>query len=120
MDKMVSEFKLQDIPNMKIDIAGFLEKFNNDEAILVDVRMPFETDVWGMKFALEIPYNELPSRLAELPKDKAIVCVCPYEYRSSMAKEYLRFKGYDAKTLDGGLVALVDYLKGGKAKEVNI
>lgn len=115
---MVRDFSMKDILDMKMDVETFLEKFNNDEAVLVDVRMPFETKVWGVKFALEIPYNELPDRLDELPKDKIIVCVCPAEYRSSMAKEYLRFKGFKASTLDDGLIGLVDRLKGGKAKDI--
>lgn len=120
MDKMVKEFTLKDIKEMKIEADSFIELFNEDKAILLDIRMPFETAVWGVKFALEIPYNELPNRLDELPKDKIIVCVCPYEYRASMAKEYLRFKGFKAKTLNGGLMNLMDVLKGGNAKEIKI
>ncbi len=120
LDKIVSEFKLKDTKDMRIDSKTFVEKFNNSEAILLDVRMPFETAVWGVKFALEIPYNELPDRLNELPNDKIIVCACPHEYRSNMAKEYLRFKGFNAKNLDGGLLELMAYLKGGTAKEINL
>lgn len=121
IDKLVSEFTLKDISdNMKISIDKFIELFNEDKAILLDVRMPFETAVWGVKFALEIPYNELPNSLDKLPKDKIIVCACPYEYRSSMAKEYLRFKGFKAKTLNEGLINLMDVLKGGKAKEIKL
>jgi len=120
IDKLVSEFTLKDIQGMKIEADSFIELFNEDKAILLDVRMPFETAVWGVKFALEIPYNELANRLDELPKDKVIVCACPYEYRSSMAKEYLRFKGFKAKTLNGGLMNIMDVLKGGKAKEIKI
>ncbi len=92
----------------------------NDEAILLDVRMPFETAVWGVKFALEIPYNKLLESLDKLPKDKIIVCACPHEHRANMAKEYLRFKGFKAKTLNGGLMELVSYLKGGTAKEIEL
>jgi len=120
IDKMVSEFTLKDIPGMKIHSPTFIEKFNAGQVVLVDVRMPFETKVWGVKFALEIPYNELPNRLDELPQDKTIVCICPVEYRSSMAKEYLRFKGFDVKTLNGGLIELVKALQGGKAKEIHL
>ncbi len=120
IDKIVSEFTLKDIQDMKIDIESFIEKFNNKEAILIDVRMPFETAVWDLKFAIKIPYNKLPESLDKLPKDKIIVCACPHEYRANMSKEYLRFKGYEAKTLSGGLTELVNYLKGGKAKEINI
>jgi len=120
IDKIVSEFTLKDIPGMRIDIATFIEKFNANEVILLDIRMPFETAVWGVKFALEIPYNKLPESLDKLPKDKVIVCTCPHEYRASMAKEYLRFKGFSAKTLDGGLMELMSYLKGGKSKDIKL
>ncbi len=120
IDNIVSEFTLKDIADMKMDIPTFIEKFNENEVVLVDVRMPFETKVWGVKFALEIPYNELPAKLDALPKEKTIVCVCPVEYRANMAKEYLRFKGFDVKTLNGGLVQLVQALQGGKAKEIHL
>ena len=118
MDEMVRNTALKDVKFQKIDIESFIELFNDDKAILLDIRYPLETKVWGVKFAKEIPYNELPDRLDELPKDKIIVCVCPGEYRSNMAKEYLRYKGYDAKSLDGGLLKLMERLKGGQAKDI--
>jgi len=119
IDKIVSEFTLKDISGtMKVSIEQFIELYNEDKAILLDIRMPFETVVWGVKFAVEIPYNELPNALEKLPKDKKIVCACPHEYRASMAKEYLRFKGFDTGTLNGGLLELMSYLKGGVAKEI--
>ena len=118
MDDMVRNTPLKDVKPMKVDVDSFIELYNDDKAILLDIRMPFETAVWGVKFATEIPYNELPDRLDELPKDKVIVCACPAEYRASMAKEYLRYKGFNAKTLNGGLLALMERLKGGKAKDI--
>jgi len=120
MDNMVRNTMMKDVPSMKIDVEKLIELLNDDKAILLDIRYPFETKVWGVKFAKEIPYNELPDRLDELPKDKVIVCVCPGDYRSNMAKEYLRYKGYDTKTLDGGLLGLTARLKGGKAKDIKI
>ncbi len=120
IDKMVREFEIVDVKDMKIDIEDFIKIFNEGDAILLDVRMPVETAVWGVKFAIEIPYNELPDRLDELPKDKIIVCACPYDYRSNMAKEYLRFKGFNAKTLNGGLLGLTERLVLGKSKDINL
>ena len=120
IDDIVRGFTLKDIQDMRIDIETLIEKLNTKEAILVDVRMPLETALWGVKFALEIPYSKLPDSLDKLPKDKLIVCACPNEYRSSMAKEYLRFKGYNVASLDGGLTALIQRLKGGKAKDLKI
>ena len=120
MDDMVRNTMMKDVPPMKVDVEKTIELLNENKAILIDTRYPFETKVWGLSFTVNIPYNELPDRLGELPKDKTIVCACPEEYRSSMAKEYLRFKGFDAKTLNGGLLALVTRLKGGKAKDLNL
>ncbi len=120
IDQHVRDFVLSDVSGMKISIEDFIQMHNEGKAILLDVRMPFETAAWGVNFSQNIPYNELPDRLNELPEETAIVCGCPKEYRSSMAKEYLRFKGYDAKTLSGGLTALVEYLSGGKAKKIRL
>ena len=120
MDNMVRNTPLKDVKPMKVDVESFIEMYNDGKAILLDIRMPFETAVWGVKFAIEIPYNALPDRLEELPKDKIIVCACPAEYRASMAKEYLRYKGFDAKTLNGGLLSLMTRLKGGKAKDLHL
>ncbi len=120
MDSMVRNTMMKDVPPMKVDADKLIELLNEDKAILLDIRYPFETKVWGVKFAVQIPYNELPDRFEELPKDKTIVCACPMEYRASMAKEYLRYKGYDSKTLNGGLLKLMDRLKGGKAKDIKI
>ncbi len=120
MDEMVRNTFIKDVSQMKIDVEKMIELINEKKAILLDIRYPFETKLWSVKFAIELPYNELPDRLNELPKDKIIVCACPVEYRSSMAKEYLRYKGYDAKTLDGGLLELMDKLKGGEAKKIKV
>ncbi|MBD3840229.1 MAG: rhodanese-like domain-containing protein [Epsilonproteobacteria bacterium] len=87
---------------------------------MLDVRYPFERDVWGVNFSINIPLNELPDRLGELPKDKIIVCACPEACRSNIAKQYLAFKGYDAKILTCGLLKLMERLKGGKAKDLQI
>ncbi len=119
-DEMVRKTVMKDVSSAKIDMEKFIELHNDNKAILLDIRYPFETKVWDVKFAVKIPHNELPDRLDELPKDKVIVCACPAEYRANMAKEYLRFKGFEAKTLDGGLLALMTRLKGGKAKDVNL
>ncbi|MDZ7819171.1 MAG: rhodanese-like domain-containing protein [Aliarcobacter sp.] len=76
----------------KVDADGFIELFNKGEAILLDVRYPFERTVWTLPFSVNIPLNELPDRLEELPKDKIIVCACPESCRSNIAKQYLAHK----------------------------
>jgi len=120
IDEIVRNTTLKDIAAMKIEAGEFIELFNEKKAILLDIRYPFESDVWSVHFARKIPYNELPDRLQELPKDILIVTACPHEYRANMAKEYLRFHGFNVRTLNGGLLGLMQTLKGGKAKQIHI
>lgn len=69
-----------------------------------------------MGFGLFIPLNELPKRLAELPKDKIIVTACPHKDRSSIAMAYLRSRGYNARYLTDGLTGLAESLRGDTAR----
>ena len=120
IDAWIKSATLKDCVSTKIETDEFLELFNKKEAILLDVRYPIETNLWSFSFAKKIPYNELPDRLDELPTDKLIVCACPNDFRSNMAKEYLRFKGFKAKALIGGLNKLVVRFSGGKAKYIKL
>jgi len=104
----------------KISIEEFIEKFNNNEAVLLDIRMPFEKKVWNLPFAINIDAESLKDRYTELPKDKLIVTACPGNNRSPFAAMFLKEKGYNAKYLEEGLLKLMDRLRGGKAKELNL
>jgi rhodanese-related sulfurtransferase len=104
----------------RISLEEFIEKFNNKEAVLLDIRMPFEVKVWQVPFAIHIPADELENRLTELPKDKIIVVACPTQNRSPFGAMYLREKGFNAKYLEGGLLNLMSKLKGGEAKKIKV
>ena len=110
----------QEMPNARITIGDFIDAYNKGEAELVDIRIPMETAVWQVNFGLKIPANELPQRLNELPDDKLIVVACPMAERSNMARSYLVSHGYNVKYLKGGLLGLMDHLKGGNAKLIDI
>ncbi len=120
MDDFVRNLSMKDIGASLITADQFVTLFNTGEAVLLDIRYPFETRLWGVRFALEIPLNELPDRLDELPRDKTIVCSCPLDIRSNIAFQYLAQKGFQAKILVGGLVALVDRLRGGAARDLKL
>lgn len=120
MDNFIRHMTMKDIGESLISPDQFITRFNNKEAILLDVRFSFETRLWGMKFAVEIPQNELPDRLDELPKDKIIVCACPLEVRSNIVCQYLTQKGFQAKILLGGLSGLADRLRGGAANDLKL
>ena len=120
MEDLIKGLTLKNINETMIDIEEFIELYNNNKVELLDVRVPIESKIWQMNFGLQIPLNELPDRLEELPKDKTIVCVCPKTDRSIVARTYLASKGIESVYLRGGLVSMLDRLKGGKSKDINL
>ncbi len=118
MEDYIRTLDMKSVTSTKIDAESFIDAYNKNEAILLDVRYPFELNVWKLTFSLDISLNELPDRLGELPKNKLIVCACPEVYRSNIASQYLLSKGYKAKTLSCGILKLMERLKGGKTKDI--
>lgn len=116
-DSFLTKFDYETRADMKIDSKRLITLLAEKKVVLVDIRFPEETKAWKMGFGLHIPLNELPKRLAELPKDKIIVTACPHKDRSSIAMAYLRTKGYKAKYLTDGLIGLAENLRGDNAKE---
>lgn len=102
----------------KIAIDAFIAAYNLGEAELIDIRVAEETAVWQVNIGLRIPAPELPARLDELPKDKLLVIACPHTDRSNMARSYLVARGFNAKYLQGGLLGLIDRLKGVGAQDI--
>jgi rhodanese-related sulfurtransferase len=102
---------------MKIRTVDMLDLVEKGEAILLDIRFSKEFEAWNMPFAKNIPLNELPNRLDELPKDKLIITACPHNDRSNMARIYLTLKGYNARYLSDGLLKVADFLRGDNAVE---
>jgi len=116
-DSFLTNFDYDTRADMKIDSKRLITLLTESKAVLVDIRFPEETRAWRMGFGLFIPLNELPKRLAELPRDKIIVTACPHKDRSSIAMAYLRTKGYNARYLTDGLIGLAENLRGDVAKE---
>jgi rhodanese-related sulfurtransferase len=116
-DAFITAFDYETRTDMKIDSKKLITLLAEKKAVLVDIRFPEEMKAWKMGFGLYIPLNELPKRLAELPKDKIIVTACPHKDRSSIASAYLRTKGYKAKYLTDGLIGLAENLRGDNAKD---
>ncbi|UOD35114.1 rhodanese-like domain-containing protein [Deferribacteraceae bacterium V6Fe1] len=120
MENLLRNLNMEDVLKIRFSPDKAIELLNKDEAILLDIRYPFETEKWGMKFSIEIPLNELPDRVEELPKDKVIICACPQDFRSNIACQFLNLHGFHAKVLVGGLLALTDRLKGMAAKDLTL
>ena len=74
-------------------------------AFLLDVREPDEWVAGHAAAAVFVPLGELEARLAEVPRERAVVAVCRSGARSGRATEFLNALGYDAVNLAGGMKA---------------
>ncbi len=68
-------------------------------ALILDVRNPDETKHGIIKGALVIPEPQLLARLAEVPKDRKILCHCSTGTRGELAYHLLKERGYDVRFL---------------------
>ncbi|NHM07386.1 MBL fold metallo-hydrolase [Flavobacterium sp. CYK-4] len=76
--------------------AEALEKIMTQEKItVIDVRKKSEFESEHLLDAVNIPMNEINSRLAEFPKDKPFVLHCAGGYRSIIAGSILKQRGWD-------------------------
>jgi rhodanese-related sulfurtransferase len=117
LDQYIENFDLTEVENMKISSVEMLNRIEDGSAVLIDIRFKEEVQSWSIPFAKNIPLNELPGRLNELPKDKLIITACPHNDRANIARLYLTMKGYRAKYVNDGLLNVVNYLKGSNAVE---
>jgi rhodanese-related sulfurtransferase len=80
----------------QIDIDGYLSRFENGERdyLLLDVREVEEFAAGRMPGAVNIPMNDVPARIAEVPTDRPIVLVCARGSRSALVAEFLSRSGY--------------------------
>jgi rhodanese-related sulfurtransferase len=82
------------------------EQLRQSGALVLDVREPSEWAAGHIAGATLIPLGQLPSRLAELPRDLAIVVVCHSGNRSAQGRDILRNAGFTAVTsMAGGMTA---------------
>ena len=98
------------IPQVRpTDFAAWLQA-QAQAPLLLDVREPWEVQVASVRpegFELvAIPMNEIPARLAELPEDRPIACLCHHGMRSMNVAAFLARQGYaDVANVAGGIDA---------------
>ena len=78
---------------------------NNTDHILVDVRTPEEFLSGHIAGAVNIPLQELPQRLSEIPTDKDVVVYCRSGNRSAQASGILASNDYTNIYDLGGVIA---------------
>ena len=81
-----------------------LDSFDTHTTILLDVRTPEEYEVSSLDGAINIPLNELRTRMAEIPRDKRVLVFCQVGKKGYFAYKILKQSGFkDVYNLSGGL-----------------
>ncbi|TSE36175.1 rhodanese-like domain-containing protein [Tepidimonas charontis] len=80
------------------------------EPIVLDVREPWEVQTASIRpdgFELRhVPMATIPLRLAELPRERPIACLCHHGGRSAQVAYYLQRQGFeDVVNIAGGIHA---------------
>ena len=79
-----------------------------EDIFLLDVREPYEYQIAQIGGTL-IPQNDVPNRLAEIPRDREIIVHCRSGARSQKIAEFLKQSGYkDVVNVAGGILAWSD------------
>lgn len=125
LEKVISEMDFRYFGNgeHKIEVDHFLSA---KDTIFLDVRAKEEQETVKLPLShhckvIEIPTNEIPKRINEIPKDKTIGIFCSAGVRATIIFVYLKSKGYnDVKIILGGYPPLMEALMPGKLyKHIN-
>jgi rhodanese-related sulfurtransferase len=74
-------------------------------ALLLDVREDDEWTAGHAPTAVHLPMGQVVDRIAELPTDRTIVCMCRAGGRSQSVAVHLAGSGFDVRNAAGGMQA---------------
>lgn len=98
--------KLFGPPLPQITPAGAYARLQEtNPPLIIDVRQPVETKSGSVPGAVLVPLTELGRRMAELPPDQEILCICFSGHRSPVAARRLARAGYQVINVTGGITA---------------
>ena len=86
----------------QIDVETVLAAEGADKPFLLDVRTAQEFANGHIPGAVNIPVDDLRSRLKELPQDRKIAVYCQVGQRGYLATRILMQKGFSAANIGGG------------------
>ena len=95
-------------PEIEVTPERAKELLDRGEAVVVDVREPYEREAGHIEGTRHIELERVASQAATLPKDQPVVFHCRLGARSAMAAQAFRQAGYDAWSMAGGLQAWDD------------
>ena len=94
-----------EVARLSQDAFLALPKSGDKAPFVLDVRAPEEYVTGHVPGAVNIPYDQIAARLAEVPKDKDVVLYCRSGRRAAMAGEVLSGNGYTRlQHLEGDIV----------------
>lgn len=92
----------------------WLESLGDTTPVVIDVREPWEVATASIKplanapvfDVLLMPMQSIPQRLAELPQDRPIACLCHHGMRSQQVAAFLLNRGFEnVINISGGIDA---------------
>ena len=93
------------LPNT-VDVATVKALQDRADVVVLDVREQTEYDAGHIPGVKLIPLGQVPSRMAEIPKDKPVIVTCRSGNRSGQAADFLRQQGYtNVHNMEGGITA---------------
>lgn len=107
-DESEDETEEDEMSVPEVTVHDLQERRQNGSAhFLLDVRKPFEANIADIDADTLIPHDELEEHLDELEdlRDQEIIVHCRSGGRSEEATRLLREHGFDAKNLEGGILA---------------
>ena len=90
-------------PDIEVTPERAQELLDGGEAVVVDVREPYERDAGHIEGSRHVELERLASQAETLPRDRPVIFQCRLGARSAMAARAFRSAGYDAWSLQGGL-----------------
>ena len=84
------------------------DQLEKGTAVMVDVREPAELAESAVPGTIDIPLGQLEARAGEIPKDTPVLVFCRSGNRSQEGAAILAAQGYDASTVEGGIIAWQD------------
>ena len=79
------------------------DDISGTDALILDVRSPHEYAIGHVESAINIPLEDLRSRMGELPAQREIWAYCGVGQRSYYAVRALRLNGFNVRNLSGGI-----------------
>ena len=86
----------------QVDVETVIAATAEQRPLVVDVRTPQEYSTGHIVGALNVPVDELRSRLGELSRNQEIAVYCQVGQRGYLATRILRQKGFMASNIGGG------------------